>query len=84
MQNVKTYSGIDIPKPTYGPKPGTHCKYPLLTMAVGESFFVPQKITKSICSLVKYHQARTGRKFVTRSMPHPETGEAAFGVFRVA
>lgn len=56
---------VPIPKPQRR-TPGSRRKYPLDTMAIGEMFFVPHKVTNSISTHIAASGAALGRKFITR------------------
>jgi hypothetical protein len=56
-----------IPIPKLGGIIGAKFKYPWLTLAIGESFFVPDKSITNFSPTVCHAARRVGRKFTCRT-----------------
>lgn len=83
------YSNVEIPKARQA---GRTSKYPLGQMEVGQSFFVTpdddETVEKAVSrvggSTQRFRLKNKDHKFSVRATVHPENGQAAVGVWRVA
>jgi hypothetical protein len=87
---MKLFDNIPAPEARTA---GRDAKYPLATMAVGQSFYVPvdeageKKVTlrmKSSVARWRKTTGNTGHTFLVDAALHPETGAEVVGVWRTA